>query len=449
MARERKRRWIWCGILGVCGVVAVVAIGVSVFLTQTKNNNNNNSEPPRPPHKDPPPYGGPPPPDDSSHNTPPEIQDPILEVGDIMNDMFGESMMESNAGKIMAGILPHFALTNIVSDAKSPQSKAFQYVIEHEQEALKSLESSTDPLTDSDQRTWDENRLKTIFALVTIYHSLAGNDWFTNGNWLDPTFDVCQWHGVTCQDELAAKYFPKTDPNDTATSAPMETFGVGNRRLHLRQAASQAQRPWRGLESDNGAEALGGEDEEESEDATTGYHVTLDRETLLLNTIPIRRLDLTANNLEGTLPDELGLLTNVYQFIDLDMNAIKGSIPSHLGLLSGLEGLMLSSNMLSSTLPSEIGQMVSLRNLTVSNNPGLTGVLPVEINHWDEIEHLDIFGTGFEGEVPTEFCRKIKFRKTQMFEDLVVRASCPEPIVCTCCTACCTDGREASCIPQK
>jgi len=64
-------------------------------------------------------------------------------------------------------------------------------------------------------------------------------------------------------------------------------------------------------------------------------------------------LCLSNNDLTGTLPSEIGILTNL-QRIQLDRNQLYGSIPSEIGHLSRLTHLNISYNMLSGYIPREI-----------------------------------------------------------------------------------------------
>ena len=105
--------------------------------------------------------------------------------------------------------------------------------------------------------------------------------------------------------------------------------------------------------------------------------------------IPIRSLELMANNLSGDLPEELGLLTsNNLQLIDLQVNNIVGTIPSTLSMLSKLQELDLHSNELSSTLPTELGQMTNLRRFDISSNTAIKGAFPTEFEKWTKLGTL-------------------------------------------------------------
>jgi len=92
----------------------------------------------------------------------------------------------------------------------------------------------------------------------------------------------------------------------------------------------------------------------------------------------VTEIDLDSDNLDGTIPSELGDLSNL-EFLDLEANRLSGTIPSELGDLSNLQRLDLDANSLSGTLPSELGNLSNLQTLNLENN-SLSGTLPSELN---------------------------------------------------------------------
>jgi hypothetical protein len=79
------------------------------------------------------------------------------------------------------------------------------------------------------------------------------------------------------------------------------------------------------------------------------------------------------NKLYGTIPSELGLLTNLGD-LSLGINLLTGTIPSELGSLQNLTYLNLSSNFLNGTVASQLGNLVNLNVLWFHSND-LTGNL--------------------------------------------------------------------------
>jgi len=94
----------------------------------------------------------------------------------------------------------------------------------------------------------------------------------------------------------------------------------------------------------------------------TFYGVTLDANDRVTS------IDLSGNNLTGTLPTELGSLTNI-QALNLRNNQLTGSIPENIGNLSNLQTILsLGGNQLTGTIPIELGNLVNLERLELDNN---------------------------------------------------------------------------------
>mmetsp|Transcript_2917 Transcript_2917/g.6491 ORF Transcript_2917/g.6491 Transcript_2917/m.6491 type:complete len:142 (+) Transcript_2917:122-547(+) len=92
----------------------------------------------------------------------------------------------------------------------------------------------------------------------------------------------------------------------------------------------------------------------------------------------LNNLFLTGIGFEGTIPTEVGLLTNLVNLNLRENSPLGGTIPSELGDLSRLEFLNLSTNKLSGSMPSELGRLTNLRFFFFEGND-LSGVIPNEI----------------------------------------------------------------------
>jgi Leucine-rich repeat (LRR) protein len=107
--------------------------------------------------------------------------------------------------------------------------------------------------------------------------------------------------------------------------------------------------------------------------------------------------------LTGTLPSELGLLTGLQDF-RLQNNSLAGEVPSDYGAWTGLEWIDLSSNRLNSTLPSDIGKWVSLEILNFGKNQ-FQGTIPSQIGLWMDITRLTLDDNMLQGALPSEIGR--------------------------------------------
>lgn len=90
----------------------------------------------------------------------------------------------------------------------------------------------------------------------------------------------------------------------------------------------------------------------------------------------VDQIDLQLNAARGTLPTEIGLLTNLVHF-EADLNFISGTIPTQFGLLTNVYWLDLDTNFISGTIPSQLGHPV-LEGLFLYSNY-LTGSIPASL----------------------------------------------------------------------
>ena len=91
----------------------------------------------------------------------------------------------------------------------------------------------------------------------------------------------------------------------------------------------------------------------------------------------VTNIHLTGNNLTGSIPPEIGNLSQLVH-LGLDGNELSGSIPPEIGNLSLLAQLLLDGNELSGSIPTQIGNLTNLQILKLDGNE-LSGSIPTEI----------------------------------------------------------------------
>jgi Leucine-rich repeat (LRR) protein len=101
------------------------------------------------------------------------------------------------------------------------------------------------------------------------------------------------------------------------------------------------------------------------------------------------------NNLEGSLPSEMGELIDLVH-LSLFNNKISGSIPDSMKNLVRLNYWAMESNQISGKIPSWIGQMPSLTNFALADNL-LTGMLPSFVD--SKIEELTLNANNLGGPI--------------------------------------------------
>jgi len=125
----------------------------------------------------------------------------------------------------------------------------------------------------------------------------------------------------------------------------------------------------------------------------------------------IVKISLSGNNLNGTIPAEIGQLTGLKE-LSLGGNNLTGIIPAQIGQLQNLENLYLYSNKLTGAIPTQIGQLTSLKNLSLSHN--LLTSLPVEIGLLQNLETLSLNNNELTANIPSQIGQLAKLTSLQL-----------------------------------
>ena len=124
------------------------------------------------------------------------------------------------------------------------------------------------------------------------------------------------------------------------------------------------------------------------------YGVDTDRDGRVTN------LNLLLNELIGTIPPELGALSNLQQ-LNLWDNELSGAIPPELGSLANLQQLNLGRNNLSGAIPPELANLYNLQKLELPVNE-LSGAIPPELGALYNLQQLSLAGNELSGAIPLE-----------------------------------------------
>ena len=114
----------------------------------------------------------------------------------------------------------------------------------------------------------------------------------------------------------------------------------------------------------------------------------------------VTTLDLSSLGLTGSIPTELGSLSNLSRLY-LSGNQLTGSIPTELSSLSNLTVLWLYSNQLTGTIPKDLGSLSNLTELYLDSNQ-LTGNIPAELGSLSKLKQLDLRSNQLTGSIPKE-----------------------------------------------
>ncbi|GAY65685.1 hypothetical protein CUMW_243020 [Citrus unshiu] len=109
-------------------------------------------------------------------------------------------------------------------------------------------------------------------------------------------------------------------------------------------------------------------------------------------------LDLSHNELFGTIPPQISNLTNLSDLY-LEGDQFSGNIPPEVGLMSHLKFLYIDTNQLDGSIPPEVGQLSSLVELFLFFNH-LSGSVPPSLGNLTNLQELILFCNNLSGSIP-------------------------------------------------
>lgn len=116
------------------------------------------------------------------------------------------------------------------------------------------------------------------------------------------------------------------------------------------------------------------------------------------NLISLVGLNLATNNFTGSVPEGIYGLTNL-TFLAFTENPLSGPLSPQIGNLVNMKYLYIGHTNSSGPLPPEIGNLTELIIFQMVNN-GFTGALPSTVSNWTKLEYLYMQGNNFTGQIP-------------------------------------------------
>jgi len=112
----------------------------------------------------------------------------------------------------------------------------------------------------------------------------------------------------------------------------------------------------------------------------------------------VRQLFLNGNNLVGTLPPEIGNLSDVHLFYMIG-NQLSGSLPTTIGQMTSVQVLNILGNDFSGQIPTSIGNLVNLRELSLNGND-FSGIIPIQLGACIGLKELNLSKNRITGPIP-------------------------------------------------
>jgi Leucine-rich repeat (LRR) protein len=141
------------------------------------------------------------------------------------------------------------------------------------------------------------------------------------------------------------------------------------------------------------------------QDECTWFTTTEPTRTVCNSAGDIVSFELDNNNVRGSIPSELGLLT---QLLSISLENPRGSAPSmtgdlksFLGTLTKLTSLTITGNTLTGGIPSNFGVLTQLERIDLSSN-GLQGSLPQNLKPLSYLQTLVLSDNNLTGPLPPD-----------------------------------------------
>jgi hypothetical protein len=120
----------------------------------------------------------------------------------------------------------------------------------------------------------------------------------------------------------------------------------------------------------------------------------------------------------------------------LEGAGLTGTIPNDIGLLTNLASLSVTDSRLTGTIPSSLGDLFGLRRLWLYGNQ-LIGEIPSSLNKLERLELAEFHNNSLSGSMPDGVCNAVKVNE---YEHASLTADCVDPTVVQCSTTtCCTE----------
>lgn len=224
-------------------------------------------------------------------------------------------------------------------------------------------------------------------ALDALFNATSGGNWGNHTDWFVTT-TPCSWYGVSCTESHVTSIV--LDSNQLSGNL-IDLSGLSELEI-LSFSRNQL----------NGSlpDELGQLDK--LQELNLSYNQ-------LSGSVPaslaglgnLRKLHLQANLFSDDIPNQLGNMSNLEELF-LHYNQFDNGIPAALGKLNHLRILRLSHNQLVDDIPANLGKLSQLEELDLSTNQ-LTGNIPQQLGDLGNLQKMYLHNNQLDGEIPDTF----------------------------------------------
>lgn len=228
-------------------------------------------------------------------------------------------------------------------------------------------------------------------VLENFYKELAGENWKSDTGWLQDGTNVCEWYGITCNQNGDVESINLRNNGLQGRFATSEIFSIQELKI-LNLSANPIEFDLTDIGNANKLEVL--------DLSSTNLQLSaLDSLIELSAVSTLTFLSLDSNNLGGLVPIPMFSITSL-QELKISHCGFTGQLGTEIGQLTNLQRLDCSGNSLSGQIPTQVGRLRSLQELSAGENE-FGGSLPTQLNLLTGLRSLElqqvIAGGGIDG----------------------------------------------------
>jgi len=126
-------------------------------------------------------------------------------------------------------------------------------------------------------------------------------------------------------------------------------------------------------------------------------------------------VDFSNNKLTGIIPSNIGSLTKLVK-LNFRANQLSGTIPNSVTSLTNLTDLSFGFNQLSGSIPNNIGNLTKLYTLNLYSN-SLTGNIPNSIGNMTSLEQINLYSNKLSGAIPSTISNLQNVTSIQVYDN--------------------------------
>ena len=141
----------------------------------------------------------------------------------------------------------------------------------------------------------------------------------------------------------------------------------------------------------------------------------------------VTAMNFSDSDLDGSIPPDVALLEHLESFSASQTSSLRGTLPDSIGMWTNLRHFEVSSKSLSGTLPDSIARWTSLETFAIGGCDW-SGTLPEGIGQWTELQRFNIdavtpawfsdpalYREGFNGALPSSIGDWNKIQEVRMY----------------------------------